>query len=312
MNNREKTTLGVVHVTATPLSMHLTSAMLRDMHKVRGFNDIGYNEWINQEGTLIVGRGVERIGAHVRGYNSISYGIALEGGRDVFDINEKQMQTLERRMGEITKLYPQIKWCGHRDLSPDGDGDGVIEPHEHTKACPRFDVIPWARQRNLPVADIKGVWDQKKIKGTPDGRNVWLQRLLAGLGYPVGVIDGDVGPDTRKAIGQFQETHGLPLTKEFDVKTVAKLRELAESGGAVTVAAVPPQLDKPLVKSGGFLERVATIGGSGGVAVGAAFGDYRTVLILAGLVVVVAVVGLFFHQRIIKTVREIKLAVEQK
>ena len=29
---------------------------------------------------------------------------------------------------------------GHRDLSPDKDGDGVVEPHEWLKACPSFDV----------------------------------------------------------------------------------------------------------------------------------------------------------------------------
>ena len=29
---------------------------------------------------------------------------------------------------------------GHRDLSPDLDGDGVVEPDEWTKACPCFEV----------------------------------------------------------------------------------------------------------------------------------------------------------------------------
>jgi N-acetylmuramoyl-L-alanine amidase len=31
---------------------------------------------------------------------------------------------------------------GHRDLSPDLDHDGVVEPHEWVKQCPCFDAIP--------------------------------------------------------------------------------------------------------------------------------------------------------------------------
>ena len=30
--------------------------------------------------------------------------------------------------------------CGHRDLSPDLNGNGEIEPEEWVKACPCFDV----------------------------------------------------------------------------------------------------------------------------------------------------------------------------
>ena len=30
---------------------------------------------------------------------------------------------------------------GHRDLSPDVDGDGHIEPEEWMKSCPCFDVL---------------------------------------------------------------------------------------------------------------------------------------------------------------------------
>jgi hypothetical protein len=30
--------------------------------------------------------------------------------------------------------------CGHRDLSPDKNGNGEIEPEEWMKACPCFDA----------------------------------------------------------------------------------------------------------------------------------------------------------------------------
>jgi N-acetylmuramoyl-L-alanine amidase len=31
---------------------------------------------------------------------------------------------------------------GHRDLSPDLDKDGLVEPHEWMKQCPCFDAVP--------------------------------------------------------------------------------------------------------------------------------------------------------------------------
>ena len=34
---------------------------------------------------------------------------------------------------------------GHRDTSPDLNGDGVIEPYEYVKACPCFDVREFLR-----------------------------------------------------------------------------------------------------------------------------------------------------------------------
>ncbi|MDA5624327.1 N-acetylmuramoyl-L-alanine amidase, partial [Pasteurella multocida] len=33
--------------------------------------------------------------------------------------------------------------CGHRDLSPDLNGDGTITPNEWLKDCPCFDVWEW-------------------------------------------------------------------------------------------------------------------------------------------------------------------------
>jgi hypothetical protein len=36
--------------------------------------------------------------------------------------------------------YPEAKVAGHRDLSPDLDNNGEVEPMEWTKQCPCFEV----------------------------------------------------------------------------------------------------------------------------------------------------------------------------
>ncbi|KAB4860890.1 N-acetylmuramoyl-L-alanine amidase, partial [Bacteroides thetaiotaomicron] len=37
-------------------------------------------------------------------------------------------------------VFPSCRVCGHRDLSPDRNGNGEIEPEEWMKACPCFDA----------------------------------------------------------------------------------------------------------------------------------------------------------------------------
>jgi peptidoglycan hydrolase-like protein with peptidoglycan-binding domain len=49
------------------------------------------------------------------------------------------------------------------------------------------------------------------------------QRELKRSGYDPGPVDGKIGPSTRSALQRFQEAHGLPITREFDIPTLTKL-----------------------------------------------------------------------------------------
>ena len=42
---------------------------------------------------------------------------------------------------QLREQFPDAMICGHRDFSPDLNGDGIIEPWEWMKACPCFDAI---------------------------------------------------------------------------------------------------------------------------------------------------------------------------
>jgi N-acetyl-anhydromuramyl-L-alanine amidase AmpD len=81
-----------------------------------------------------MGRGKMAIGAYVAGFNSISYGISLVGGvnasgkSDFNTIRDAQLATLFTRMKELTSAFPDIRWCRHRDLSPDKNGNGGSSP----------------------------------------------------------------------------------------------------------------------------------------------------------------------------------------
>lgn len=54
------------------------------------------------------------------------------------------------------------------------------------------------------------------------------QRLLAGLGYAVGGIDGDYGPATSRVVTAFQQEAGIPTTGEIDKVTALAIYAAAE------------------------------------------------------------------------------------
>jgi N-acetyl-anhydromuramyl-L-alanine amidase AmpD len=50
-------------------------------------------------------------------------------------------------LDQLQSRYPKARILGHRDLSPDLNGDGKITPDEFIKACPSFDVSAWLNTR---------------------------------------------------------------------------------------------------------------------------------------------------------------------
>ena len=284
MASRRSTKLIVVHVSATPPSMDIGVEEIDKMHKDRGWSGCGYAEVIRRDGTLEIGRGHKAIGAHVKGFNSISFGICLIGGVDARgrpqnNATPAQLAALEKRLRYHTRNYSQAKICGHRDLSPDKDGDGIVEPHEHLKACPCFNVIPWARSKDLPVADIRGNWDKGTVRypRAPDKRLVYLQTILRKAGYEFGPIDGLIGSKTTDAIRRFQSAAAIRVNGTFDKPTVARLRAMAEVPAKIKTVTIikhktkhilPPEIVKS--KSDG-IAAVAVLAGAGFLAVVSGF-----------------------------------------
>ena len=87
------------------------------------------------------------MGAHAKGYNAHSIGVAYEGGLDVKGHpadtrTEEQKHALRVLVRVLRKDFgvEAHRVVGHRDLSPDLDGDGVVEPEEWVKLCPCFEV----------------------------------------------------------------------------------------------------------------------------------------------------------------------------
>lgn len=141
-----KINLIVVHCTATKEGKHVTVEDIDKQHKAQGWSCIGYHYVVYLDGSVHVGRPVEQVGAHAgKAYNPNSIGVCYVGGLDTQGKpadtrTEAQKKALSDFLWQLHKKYPSAAFCGHRDLSPDKNGDGVISKGEWVKACPCFDV----------------------------------------------------------------------------------------------------------------------------------------------------------------------------
>lgn len=169
----------VIHCAATPNGKHFTAADIDRMHKQRGFKrdsqaarnfnpelkHIGYHYVIELDGSVQPGRHVEEIGAHVQGSNARSIGICMIG-TDKFTrqqweslrntiiglaatIRGTAILSVDNAMFHLKDMGIAVK--GHRDFSPDKNGNGIIERHEWLKICPGFSVADWIKGGMLPM-----------------------------------------------------------------------------------------------------------------------------------------------------------------
>ena len=169
----------VIHCAATPNGKAFTAAQLDEMHQARGFKrdnqalrnfnptlkSIGYHFVVEIDGSVRTGRGLEEIGAHVQGSNAKSIGICMVG-TDQFTTAQWQslrecminlaskilgrtIMTADSMLKSFSEAGITIK--GHRDYSPDLNGDGIIKRNEWMKICPGFSVADWVKDGLMPV-----------------------------------------------------------------------------------------------------------------------------------------------------------------
>ena len=140
----------IVHCSATKAGQDFTATDIDRWHRERGFNGIGYHYVIRLDGKLEKGRDVALPGAHCKGWNEQSIAICYIGGLDgngrpADTRTNAQKRVLYQIIMDLQREYNILQVLGHRDTSPDLNGDGVIEPYEYVKGCPCFDVKEFLR-----------------------------------------------------------------------------------------------------------------------------------------------------------------------
>jgi N-acetylmuramoyl-L-alanine amidase len=132
----------VIHCTAT-LPSATTQAILNGWRRL-GWTSNGYHWLIDRFGIAIRLQDDELVSNGVRGHNStsihLSYIGGMANGKPTDTRTAEQKETLKMLVDEYLEKYPNAEVVGHRDLSPDLNNDGIIEPKEWVKSCPCFSV----------------------------------------------------------------------------------------------------------------------------------------------------------------------------
>lgn len=121
----------IVHCTATLEGRDVSVEDITRWHRERGFTTIGYHYVVLLDGTIERGRPEEQVGAHCKGHNSRSIGVAYVGGCDKA-MRPKDTRTVRQRaslrhlLKELKAKYPTASIHGHNEFAD--------------KACPSFNV----------------------------------------------------------------------------------------------------------------------------------------------------------------------------
>ena len=157
----ENIKLIVVHCSATKADQDIGAREIDEWHRdpvkhpPHGWAMIGYHSVIRRDGKIEGGRPLNMVGSHVFGHNTYTLGVCMVGGLDANgkpenNFTPEQYRALAGLITDWCATFPSIKdICGHRDLSPDVDGDGIVEKWEWLKDCPCFDVRQWAAHEGL-------------------------------------------------------------------------------------------------------------------------------------------------------------------
>ncbi len=110
----------IIHHTATKREDQYDVEWCNRLHKSFGWKMIGYHFFIEHDGKLSAGRPLGMTGAHSKGNNYDSIGVAFVGGRDARNkeactITEAQWLTLQKICNAFRVLYgDNIPIHGHR------------------------------------------------------------------------------------------------------------------------------------------------------------------------------------------------------
>lgn len=121
------TPVGVVFIHHTAMSeCHTQNACSAEMRVIqnfhmdtRGWDDIGYNFLVGEDGRVYEARSWDRIGAHTYGWNSVAIAISIMGDYSHKLPNKQALDAVKRTIEcgvSLGKVRPDYKLYGHRDV----------------------------------------------------------------------------------------------------------------------------------------------------------------------------------------------------
>ena len=137
----------ILHCSATADGNDLKAATVDKWHRAKGWNGIGYQFFIDLDGTIEVGRDINKAGAHATGHNTNSIGICYAGGVAKDGRTPKDTRTPEQKIAlyklvhDLLLLYPKAEVHCHYEYA--------------AKACPSFKLESFKSEYRLWLETLK-------------------------------------------------------------------------------------------------------------------------------------------------------------
>lgn len=123
----------IIHCSATSEGQDISSSTIREWHKAKGWSDIGYHFVIRLDGSIEIGRSLDRVGAHCKGRNRNTIGICYVGGvskdgkTNMDTRTPEQRKSLESLVNALKMVFNVSLVSGHNNYT-------------RLKDCPCFNV----------------------------------------------------------------------------------------------------------------------------------------------------------------------------
>lgn len=143
-----------IHCTASYQETYTDEKLVNEF-KRKGWRNPGYHYVIRPDGTIFRMLPESQISNGVSGYNSTAINIAYVGGvtkekpKGVDNRTAQQKSALLYLLQDLRVRYPKAYIMGHRDISPDKNGNGKIDTWEYIKMCPCFNAMEEYATLNL-------------------------------------------------------------------------------------------------------------------------------------------------------------------
>lgn len=134
------------------IAVHCTAgnqnATVRDLElefKRKGWKAPGYHYVITADGKIHQMLDTEKVSNGVKGFNSVTVNVAYTGGIDAKgkpedNRTDAQKDSMRKLLKLLKQKFPEAVIQGHRDFSPDKNGNGVVDSWERIKDCPCFNA----------------------------------------------------------------------------------------------------------------------------------------------------------------------------
>lgn len=218
----------IIHCSATKRGADFSAADIDRWHRQRGFQGIGYHYVIRLDGTIEAGRSIELAGAHSKGWNAHSIGICYVGGLDekghpADTRTDAQKWAMKELVMRLRLAYPIKEVIGHRDTSPDCNGNGRIEPQEYIKACPCFDVRRWFKDSigiTLLLLLMAGCGSHRSVSENQEKQVLQIAHNLS--------VDSSMCRDKVEEIDDTMEERVDRIVWQFTADTVTGRKNLSQ------------------------------------------------------------------------------------